>query len=76
MSIKTRIITLVLGIGFTIAGGLLTYFEFFGKHDNWYTDTGYFPLGTLITGIVLVIVAFEKKKKTSEQEGTDPAPKS
>lgn len=63
MSFKTRVIAFVVGIAFTVVGAVLTYYEFFGKGDQWYTHSSYFPLGIMITGIVVILMAFEKKKK-------------
>lgn len=68
MTVKNRIIAFVLGIVCTIGGGILTYFEFFGKGDQWYMDTSIFSYGTLMLGIVLVMVAFERKKKSTRDE--------
>jgi hypothetical protein len=57
----------------TPLGAVMLYYDFFGKKDQWYTDTSYYSIAMLFMGMALILIAFERKKK--KPEGDDPVVK-
>jgi|GEM_PF-2781124 len=64
---KNSIISFVIGIICIPAGLLLIYFDFFGKKDQWYSDTSYYSYATFFIGLACLLMAFEKKKKPTDE---------
>jgi len=73
-NVKNRIIAFCAGVILTIAGAILLYFDFFGKKDQWYSDTSSYSYATFFIGIAALLIAFEKKKKEPDQK-EDPGSK-
>lgn len=68
-NIKQRLIAFVLGVILTIAGLIMLYYDFFGKHVNSYSSTTEYSIAAFFIGIALLAIAFSKKKETGEGPG-------
>jgi hypothetical protein len=54
----------------TPLGLMMLYYDFFGRKDQWYTDTSYYSIAAFFIGIAAFAIAFERKRK--KPEGDDP----
>ena len=69
---KNRIIAFIVGIVCTALGLIMLYFDFFGKKENWYSDTSSYSIAAFFIGIASLFIAFEKKKKPEQNhDGTN-----
>ena len=69
---KKRMISFIIGIVATALGLIMLYYDFFGKKDNWYSDTSYYSIAALFIGIACLLIAFEKKKQPEQNhDGTE-----
>ncbi|MBC7874759.1 MAG: hypothetical protein H7Y01_12225 [Ferruginibacter sp.] len=65
---KNRIIAFIIGIVFTVLGSVMLYLDFFGKKEQWYSDTSSYSIAIFFIGMAALLIAFEKKNKQQEQK--------
>jgi len=69
---KNRIVAFVVGVVLTAVGLIMLYYDFFGKKENWYSDTSSYSIAAFFIGLAALFIAFEKKKKPEQnQDGTN-----
>jgi membrane protease YdiL (CAAX protease family) len=71
-NVKSRIIAFIVGIIFTPFGLVMLYYDFFGKKDQWYSDTSYYSWAIFFIGVASFLIAFERKKKTPDHGSKVP----
>jgi hypothetical protein len=69
-NVRTRVAAFIVGLIATPLGLIMLYYDFFGKKDQWYSDTSYYSIAAFFIGIACFMIAFEKKKPGGDKDST------